>query len=335
MQSTEGNQGEPVTAVPAEQPPAYTPTAPPQYDQPVKYDEPIQHDEPIQYNEPVEDVVVEVQPTGVLGRTITAYNTESVCSALVGGIMAASCIELAQAGEECRKWYNECEEEFGYAVCVGTISLFLCLIYFLIYMNSRGNVGLFNKYVPFFFFLWWGIGTIVMTFDRPFSNTGNGYFACWGATIMSLVYCQITMAKFKILGEKISAAITGSQERKLLMLIMILSFVVAYAAIVLWDERNMSYEKQTDQETWAFAAGMVSGGIIAVYMLLEMCKPGMLGPKFIKNLSWFLVPWWVFGAGVATFDEPFPSTGNGYFCAWGTFISSCYLAYCTTLTVPA
>jgi len=318
-------------------PPAYESAKPPQYDQP----EPIQYDqpEPIQYDEPVAEVRVEVEetaPTGVIGRTITAYNTQSVCSGLVGGILIASCIELAQAAEDCQKSYSDCEDEDGYAVAVGTVSLFVCLIYLFIYMNSRGSVGQFNKYVPFFFFIWWGIGTIVLTFDPPFSETGNGYFACWGATIMSIIYCQITMERFKVLGEKISAAMAGSQERKMLMLIMILSFVVAYAALALWDERYYGQsEEQSSQETWAFAAGMVSGGIAAIYMLLEMFRPGKLGAKFLKYFSWFLVPWWMFGAGVATFDEPFPMTGNGYFCAWGAFICSCYLAYCTTLTVPA
>jgi len=343
MQPTEVNEGEP--HVPSAPTPVYAqdieqPPAPPPAYETTKQP---QYDDPIQYDEPVAEVVVEVEetaPTGVIGRTMTAYDTESICSALVGGILIASCIELAQAAEDCQKWYSDCEDEDGYAVAVGTVSLFMCLIYFIIYMNSRGHVGQFNKFVPFFFVIWWGIGTIVLTFTRPFVQTGNGYFACWGATIMSLIYCQITMARFKVLGEKISAAMAGSQERKLLMLIMILSFVVAYAAIVLWDERNyyvgdIDTDIQTRQETWAFSAGMVSGGIAALYMLLEMCKPGMLGAKFMKYFSWFLVPWWMFGAGVATFDKPFPSTGNGYFCAWGAFISSCYLAYCTTLTVPS
>jgi len=331
MQPTEADQGEPtnpsvVTPVDA------TPVNAQDIEEPIHYEEPIQYDEPKGEGE-------EVKETGVIGRTITAYKTESVCTALVGGIFIASCVELAQAAEDCQKTYNDCEDEDGYAVAVGCISLILCLIYFIFYQFVPGMVEQFNRYAPLFFFVWWACGTVVMTFDRPFSQTGNGYFACWGAAIMSLVYCQITMARFKVLGEKISGAIAGSQERKLLMLVMMLSFVVAFAALVLWDDLNIDggsfTEKQTSQETWAFAAGIVSGGIAAVYLILEMCKPGMLGGKFLMYFSWFLVPWWMFGAGVSTFDAPFPNTGNGYFCAWGAFLSSCYLAYCTTMTMPS
>jgi len=280
---------------------------------------------------PNEQVDEEEAQLGVIQRTLTSYETEHVCTACVGGILIASCIELAQAAENCQKTGNDCEDEDGYAVAVGCLSLFLCLFYFICYKFSPGMTGNFNKYVPIFLFLWWAIGTVVLTFDSPFTETGNGYFACWGAVLISLLYCQITMAKFKVLGDKISAAIAGNQERKLLMLVMILSFVVAFGALVLWDDLNAyggSFtKKQSAQETWAFTAGIVSGGVAAIYLILEMCKPGMLGPKFLKYFSFFLVPWWMFGAGVATFDAPFPNTGNGYFCAWGAFLTSCYLAY--------
>jgi len=296
-------------------------------------------EEPVAYDEPIGEVGGEAQGQGVLGRTITAYKAEHVSTALVGGILIASCIELAQAAEDCDKVDMCNEDEYAYAVSVGCISLFLCLLYFILYNFCFGMIGNYNRYVPIFFFLWWAIGTVVMTFDKPFSDTGNGYFACWGAAILSLIYCQITMAKFKVLGDKISGAMAGSPERKVLMLIMMLSFVVAFAALVLWDDMNIDggsfRQKQSDQETWAFCAGIVSGSIAAVYMLLQMCKPGMLGPKFLKYYSYFLIPWWLFGAGVATFDAPFPNTGNGYFCTWGAFLCSFYLAYLTTFRVSA
>jgi len=263
---------------------------------------------------------------------MSASQRETAC---IGGILVASCVELAQAAENCQKTGVDCDDENGYAVAVGCISLFLCLIYVVCLHLRPAMIGVLSKYFPIFFVVWWGVGTIVLTFDSPFNITGNGYFACWGAVLLSIYYCQITMAKFKVLGTRISEAIAGNQQRKTLMLIMILSFVEAFAALVLWDDLNDSLtEKQSDQETWAFCAGIISGGIDAIYLLLEIYRPGMLGPLFMKYYSWFLVPWWMFGAGVVTFDAPFPSTGNGYFCAWGAFLGSCYLAYLTTFTVP-
>lgn len=265
---------------------------------------------------------------------MSSFQTETAC---IGGILVASCVELAQAAENCQKTGVKCDEENGFAVAVGCISLLVCLIYCACYHFAPAMLNDIGKYLPIFLFFWWGIGTIVLTFDSPFIDTGNGYFACWGAVLLSIYYCQLSVERFKVLGSRISNAIAGSQQRKLLMLVMILSFVVAFAALVVWDDLNVdggsNTDKQSDQETWAFTAGIVSGGIAAIYLLLEMFKPGMLGPLFLKYFSWFLIPWWMFGAGVATFDAPFPSTGNGYFCAWGAFLSSCYLAYCTTAAV--
>jgi len=262
----------------------------------------------------------------------SSFQNETAC---IIGILVASCVELAQAGENCETKGVDCDENNGYAVAVGCVSLIVCLLYIVLFRFSPATLSQFNKFMPIFLFLWWGIGTLVLTFDSPFIETGNGYFACWGAVLLSIYYCQITVERFKVLGARISGAITGSQERKLLMLVMILSFVVAFASLVLWDDVNHALEKQSDQETWVFVAGIVSGSIAAIYLLLEIFKRGILGKVFLKYFSWFLVGWWMFGAGIATFDAPFPSTGNGYFCAWGAFLSSCYLCYCTTFTVSA
>jgi len=260
-----------------------------------------------------------------------SFQTETAC---VGGILVASCIELAQAAENCQTDGNKCDDEDGYAVAVGVISLFVCLCYLaLLYFQPAAIVG-YSQYISIFLVLWWGVGTVVLTFDAPFKYTGNGYFACWGATLLSIYYCQMTVGRFKMLGDRISQAIAGDTQKKLLTLIMFLSFVEAFAALVLWDDldetETSDSKKQSAQETWAFSAGIISGGIAALYMLLGIFLPGKLDEmNFVKYFSWFLVAWWMFGAGVATFDAPFPATGNGYFCSWGAFLCSCYLFYLT------
>jgi len=269
----------------------------------------------------------------VADQSETSMESENGC---VGGILVASCVELAQASQNCQEDYIKCEDEHGYAVAVGFISLFFCLSYFICLYSKPTLVAQFTQYLSLFLVLWWGVGTIVLTFDAPFNTTGNGYFACWGAALLSILYCQLAVEKFKTFGATMSNAISGTEQRKVLSLVMILSYVEAFAALVLWDEVSFgSTEKQSNQETWAFSCGIVAGGLATIYLLLEITRPNMLGPKVLKYFSWFLVPWWMFGAGVATFDEPFPTTGNGYFCAWGAFVSSCYLCYITTMTVAA
>jgi len=284
---------------------------------------------------PVREEIIIEEPTAdfkkyatePVASETTGYQTETAC---IVGILVASCVELAQAGENCDEDHNDCEDEDGYAVAVGCISLIVCLFYFALLHFQFVAIVEYNQYLSIFLMLWWGIGTVVLTFDDPFKYTGNGYFACWGAALLSIYYCQHTVNKFKMLGGRISLAIAGNESRKMLMLIMFLSFIEAFASLALWDEYNGESDKQSDQETWVFCAGVISGSIVTIYLLLEIVKPGMLGALFVKYLSWFLVLWWMFGAGVATFDHPFPSTGNGYFCAWGAFICSCYLAYHAT-----
>ena len=37
---------------------------------------------------------------------------------------------------------------------------------------------------------WWTAGLMVMTFDRPYTVTGNGYFSVWAAFIVSWFYAR-------------------------------------------------------------------------------------------------------------------------------------------------
>lgn len=40
----------------------------------------------------------------------------------------------------------------------------------------------------------------------------------------------------------------------------------------------------------------------------------------------FLFLWWIPGAGIGTFRDPFQDTGNGYFASWAALIFSLQLA---------
>merc|ERR1719433_1022853 len=130
-----------------------------------------------------------------------------------------------------------------------------------------------------------------------------------------------------------SSALAGNQQKRVLMMIFIFSLVEAFACLVLFGKRDvMDTEDLTSQELWGFLAGLLSACFIGFYQMIKIFKPSCVAnPKMLKFLSWFLVPWWLFGAGVVTFDKPFTTTGNGYFTAWGAFVTSVYLAYLTTM----
>lgn len=257
------------------------------------------------------------------------------------GLIVASCVELAQAAKICNDM-NTCTKQYGYAVSVGCISLILNLACLVLYRFKPGTIDAYIGYYSIFMTLWWGVGTIVLTFDAPFTTTGNGYFACWGAALISLRFAQISVAKFKaILGNVLSKALAGNEERRTLMLIMLLSTVLAFACLVEWDEVNtvsinddgtVTADKRSSQELWGFLCGLISAIVIAVYQALKICTGCLTNkPMVLKGISWALIPWWLMGAGVLTFDQPFTETGNGYFMAWGAFLASVYLAYLTTV----
>lgn len=284
---------------------------------------------------------------------VTRSNTISMAQYQMGAqgcliaLMVVSTVELAQASKVCADMPS-CEKEYAYAVSVGAISLILNLGMMAGYRFMQATVDSIIGYYSLFMVLWWGVAVAVLTFDSPFQETGNGYFTTWGGALISVYFAQISVAKFKaILGKAMSTAVAGSAERRTLMLILILSIVEAYACLLYFDEIDsaddisvevttdgvtVSQDKMSSQELWGFLCGVICAVLIAIYQLLKICTNCLTGKAFVlKYLSWFLVPWWLFGAGVVTFDSPFTTTGNGYFTAWGAFVASVYLAYLTTV----
>merc|ERR1712113_52911 len=172
--------------------------------------------------------------------------------------------------------------------------------------------------------------------DKPFETTGNGYFAVWGAAIISLFLAQITFSKFNaVLGKAFTNALSGTIERRVMMVIMIFSYVFAFASLTSdyqeIDSSDFSIVEWTPQEKWGFSCGIVSGAMITIYMLLKAFTGLVSGNvKIVRYMSYVLVLLWLFGVGVCTFEAPFTTTGNGYFTAWGSFVASIYLAYVTT-----
>lgn len=256
-------------------------------------------------------------------------------------LIVASCAELAQAARICDQSVTigtitvstECSGSLLWAVLVGAISAALNLIFGAgLYFRQE----MFKMYIPYFaifLVLFWGFGVAVCTFDKPFTTTGNGYFATWGAAIISVYFCQISFVKFRaILGHAFTSALAGTLERRVAMIVMIFSYVCAFAVLTHDSGIQGAGALATNQETWGFACGMTCGGCVTIYMLLKSFTGLVTGkPKVLQYLSYFLTIMWLFGVGVLTFDYPFLTTGNGYFTAWGSFLGSIYLAYVTTM----
>lgn len=106
--------------------------------------------------------------------------TLAISSSTVAIILAASVVELAAAVIACVN-SSSCKDERGYAVAVGTISAFICLVAMF--------VPQLHKPLSLLLFVWWIPGVYVLTFSSyagSFASvTGNGYFASWSAMIYS------------------------------------------------------------------------------------------------------------------------------------------------------
>jgi len=250
-------------------------------------------------------------------------------------LIVASCAELAQAVKYCKDFrtaFNlSCDGSYAFAIAVGATSLTVNVLFGAGLYFRRDMFKGFVAYLAIVMVLLWGFGVAILTFAEPFISTGNGYFATWGAAIISVYFAQISFEKFNaLLGKTFTNALSGTVERRVMMLIMIFSFVFAYACVT-----NKTQGGFSSQEKWGFACGMTSGGLIVVYMLLKAFTNMVHGNTIIKYISYILVTMWLFGVGVCTFEAPFLGTGNGYFTAWGSFLASIYLAYLLTVSPTA
>lgn len=99
-------------------------------------------------------------------------------------VLLGTIIECIDALVECFKKDN-CKGEYGWAISVGIISAFLCLVFLVFGKRMSPQVV---KGFSILLLLLWSFGTGVLTFDKPFTTTGNGYFGCWFAMIGSLLF---------------------------------------------------------------------------------------------------------------------------------------------------
>jgi len=276
----------------------------------------IDNDKPYELNEVYSDEEVEEDPY-----------MRNIIRALVI-LFVASVVALAQASQDCVS-LNACKTWNAYAVALGFVSTFMSLSILLVIFchESEKNTSRIIKLMPYFsifFTVWWGVGVATCTFDGVFDITGNGFFATWISFFVSIYVCQITISKFATAIKSLNDV--GNPQQRTMGMIMLLSLAEAYSCLLqMNDKTGVTEEKATPQEKWGLACGLISAALVIVFLFLESRLRILRGQPGV--LAYFLIPWWLFGAGVLTFDEPFTATGNGYFCAWGCFCESCYLIY--------
>jgi hypothetical protein len=96
-------------------------------------------------------------------------------------LFIASAIEIGASINTCVPQSN-CNGLYAFAVALGSVSAILALI--LIPLLSRLQPKHIRMFA-IFFCLWWVIGGMIVTFDKPFRSLGNGYFSVLAAIIAS------------------------------------------------------------------------------------------------------------------------------------------------------
>lgn len=111
---------------------------------------------------------------------------QRACACLLG----TSTIELIAALVHCIVSDEDCDGAHGWAVAVGVISMVAsgcCLVLSLSSTALRGA-----PIISVLLSVWWALGVAVLTYDKPFKDTGNGYFATWASLAVSVWFVETT-----------------------------------------------------------------------------------------------------------------------------------------------
>jgi len=256
------------------------------------------------------------------GSTLVNRFEEADATTCIAVICGCSLVVLIQAAVECGGELSDgCQDEFLYTVVVGVISFITSLL--CVFWGNCGETSFrqFSPIVAIFFLVWWGLGTGVSTFSEPFANSGNGYFAAWGAFIASFIMVGAASDRLRqFLGTALTRVLAGSIEAKLYIGIAVASLVMLAAVAV----EASDYDHPTSQELWGVVCATVSFFVVLFHTLMRLVCEGLTLPPTILGV--FLTLWWLPGVAVLTFDEPFKYASNGFFAAWLGFIFAVWLA---------
>lgn len=191
----------------------------------------------------------------------------------------------------------------AYALSVSVISLVACLAIQTGEFVKPGLLERVEKPVSLGLFVWWAVGTGVITFKGPFLAVSNGYLSAWAGLLFTTHWAlNIDTSKFTEL----------DKGRKTLAIIFIAAAVEMFACIP-WVRANT----YLGQAAWGLTAGIVTMILCAV--LFKMYQDVNHQVMKVSSILMFVI--WATVAGVVTFDGPFFDAGNGYFGAWGGFFA--------------
>jgi len=249
----------------------------------------------------------EAQSTTVGGVTMDEVQLPLVI------VLVASIILLIATGAEYNWSYNGGYEK--YAISISSISLSISGISLLLHKLATDLYEKVGKNLSLLNFTWSFIGACFLTFNSPFEETSNGYFAAWATMYGCAMTLGMDASTFKS-NVRGLGAVMGHAAAALVFLIACITKVESGATVSGSARNNAIY-----------GLSLACFSTLTVFVLIAMDKRGTSISSLMNfGLMAVLGIMWLVAACLVTFDGPFKATGNGYFSAWAACITALYAA---------
>ncbi len=175
-----------------------------------------------------------------------------------------------------------------------------------------------------FFAVWWIVGASILTFQGPFEDTGNGYFASWGGAFAATGYltdaCGRSMTAIGSSIRRGSGSLYALSVPSIVIIIATTKQYCIFATCSSYLEAN----KYHAEAAYGLSVGVISLGFILLLGLIRARADNVNlegnGKKLIelmpKMIALVLTGLWIAACIILTFHEPFTTTRNGYFSCW-------------------
>lgn len=228
-------------------------------------------------------------------------------------LFIGSLVELYTAAKLCDdiSKYQDCTNEFGFAVAVGTISLFVSLCFLAAGQLSPGFFDPYEKVLAVFMASFWTAGVGVVTFKKPFTIVGNGYFSSWACLFASFLYLRAVLPQ---VGAVTSRVKEMSGISTAILIVAVASGIELLEASIVCDEIS----ECKDEYGYGVSIGVISLVASVAHISISALAPFQL---YTAGVLFIL---WIAAAAVLTEEKPFVVPGNGYFATWAALAGSGY-----------
>lgn len=268
-------------------------------------DEPVGGDEEVGVEQAAEAPAADTEGTKTMEVAGVTLNEAQLPLFIV---LVASIVLLIATGAEYDWNFTNAGSYASYAISISSIAMILSFIGLALNKFSEDTYEKVGKQMNILNFVYSFVGACFLTFDKPFEETSNGYFAAWTVVFGCAMANGMTASAF------------GSTVKGLgsLMGLLVASLVVLVASIA--PVRDDVPNKE--EAVYALALSCVTFAYIALVMGMDKRGGSMSGMVHFGCMA-ILACCWIVMACLVTFRGPFTKTGNGYFGSWaGAAMSS-------------